>query len=327
MPLTGHSQKTNGKNKMEKGFKAKEIIFSTTSKCNLHCEHCYVSRNNNYLDSKKCKALIESALEYAEKNPDEENFILEKIGFTGGEPFLALDFVKDITAFAFEKGLMFDFLMTNGDWWKNEEELYDKLGELVENNFDGKIGLSFDVFHNQCPTRIEKFLSACYQTFKDNSCVEIFTVIPKDKELKRKDKQLSEDIRNIKKRLDKKFGDIYLNVRRFKQSFESKNISWNKKKWFKEDYCQATGNVFYVHTDGNIAPCCGFANENPELFCGSLENSWEELILNAQKNKFVNICFNQGLLSYKEQLEKEGLTLPGKTDDMCAFCDWCMKMK
>ncbi len=310
---------------MQTGFKCNEIIFSTTTKCNLQCKHCYVSRNNSVLDTEKCLALIKNALDYSKQNPDDEEYKLEKIGFTGGEPFLALDFVTEISSYAFENELMFDFLMTNGDWWKSENELYEKLARLFQSNYDGKIGLSFDVFHAQDISRIEKFLNACYETFNDNSCVEIFSVIPEDKKLFECDKRLFKDIKKIQKNLNKKYGSIFLNVRRLKQSFESVNLKWNDKHWFKEDYCQTTGNIFYVHTDGNIAPCCGFANENPELFIGNIDNTWEALIENAKKNKFVDICFNKGLVKHKDELIQKGVKLPGITSDMCAFCDWCMK--
>jgi hypothetical protein len=277
------------------------------------------------LDSKKCIALIQSATDYTKKNPEDENFILEKIGFSGGELFLALDTVNDIISFSYEKGLMFDFLMTNGDWWKTEDDLYEKLSLVAQKNFDGKIGLSFDVFHNQKPERIEKFLFACYEIFKDNSCVEIFSVIPHDKSLFIQDEKLIQDIQKIRKNLNKRFGSVFLNVRRIKQSIISENLTWKDKHWFKEDYCQSTGNVFYVHTDGNIAPCCGFANENRQLYIGTLNDTWEQLIKNAQNNNFVDICFSKGLLKYKDELIKKGVSVPGTTDDMCAFCDWCMK--
>jgi len=76
MHLTGVFLKTNGKNKMQNGFKCNEIIFSTTTLCNLHCKHCFVSRSSNVLDIKKCIDLIQSAIDYSKNNPDNENFIL-----------------------------------------------------------------------------------------------------------------------------------------------------------------------------------------------------------------------------------------------------------
>ena len=62
------------------------------------------------------------------------------------------------------------------------------------------------------------------------------------------------------------------------QTFPSNdNRAWQAKRWFKDDYCEGPGNIFYVHSDGNIAPCCGFANENPQLFIGKITDSFETI--------------------------------------------------
>ena len=71
--------------------------------------------------------------------------------------------------------------------------------------------------------------------------------------------------------------------------------AWQSKKWFKDDYCQGPGNIFYVHTNGKIAPCCGFANEEPALFIGSICDSYEKLMQNAKENPMIKSCFNTGL--------------------------------
>ena len=45
------------------------------------------------------------------------------IGFSGGEPFLFPEIIEAITKKSVEKDLLFDCIMTNGVWWKNQEEL------------------------------------------------------------------------------------------------------------------------------------------------------------------------------------------------------------
>ena len=59
------------------------------------------------------------------------------------------DFLFEVTKFAIEKDFLFDQIMTNGCWWKSEEELSQTLQDLYDAGFDGKIGLSWDIFHNQ----------------------------------------------------------------------------------------------------------------------------------------------------------------------------------
>ena len=101
------------------------------------------------------------------------------------------------------------------------------------------------------------------------------------------------------------------------QSSESENPKcWQSKKWFKEDFCQGPGNILFVHSDGNIAPCCGFANENPQLFIGKITDSIDTILQNAKSNKMIQLCFEKGLSSVKKVAKKAH---KGKCGDICSF--------
>ena len=62
-------------------FNPEEIIFSATDACNLHCPHCFVSRTPDKLDISAVKNFISSC----------KGTNINKIGFSGGEPFLYMD--------------------------------------------------------------------------------------------------------------------------------------------------------------------------------------------------------------------------------------------
>ena len=80
--------------------------------------------------------------------------------------------------------------------------------------------------------------------------------------------------------------NIFLPIFRFNQSYESDNPNaWNDKYWFKDDFCQSTGQVLFVHADGTIAPCCGFANENKKILIGDISQTFSQVMENASKNK------------------------------------------
>ena len=66
-----------------------EIIFSATTACNLHCAHCFVNRNPKRL-------IAEDAVKFL-KSTIEANSSIDRIGFSGGEPFLYLDFIIELT--------------------------------------------------------------------------------------------------------------------------------------------------------------------------------------------------------------------------------------
>ena len=329
-----------------------EIIFAPTDSCNLHCPHCFVSRSPQKLDISKAKTFIQSCIEYT-KNNQQPLGNIEKIGFTGGEPFLNLDFLEEIIKFTVSNDLLFDQIMTNGDWWKTQEDLYKKLQQLYNAGYDGKIGLSWDSFHGQSIQRIETFISAVQQIFGSDALnIQIVSggeslplapagslhqVLHQDLQQAQDKAQeqpssatpsSGENPRNapftIPEYLDTHHPEIHYYI--LPQTFQSQNPqAWKAKKWFKEDYCQGPGQILFIHPDGNIAPCCGFANENPALFIGTIDNSFEEVLKKAGSNKMIDICYNTGLSKYKKQLKKAKIKLPGKTADICSFCDFVCK--
>ena len=147
-------------------FIPNEIIFSPTNICNLKCSHCYVKQAN-------LKLSIEDAIKFM-SSCDET---IEKIGFSGGEPFLYKDFICEISKKTVELGLFFDRIMTNGVWWNDELTLKNVLTDIYNAGFDGKIGLSFDSFHNQQIEKIIKFCTTVYEIWNNYSMIEIQSVI------------------------------------------------------------------------------------------------------------------------------------------------------
>lgn len=316
--------------KKGKGFFPSEIIFSVTENCNLKCNHCYVSRKNNTLDSEKCLKFLETC------TPQ-----IEKIGFTGGEPFLNLDFILKITEFAVKKDFLFDRIMTNGIWWNDESELLKKLSILYDSGYDGKICLSYDSFHNQNLQKTVQFIKTVLKIFGKTS-LEIQSVVKfseKNKKIKKTSlfpllQELSELLSCKQKIIFQKKSTALLKIVKenifendyfeipvfiFPQSLESKNPeSFKSRKWFKEDFCEGPGNILYVHSDGSIAPCCGFSNENSQLFIGTINDSFSKILENAKENKMISLCFTDGLSS---KIKKIGIK-KGKTDDICTFCDF-----
>lgn len=279
-------------------FEPTEIIFSSTSACNLHCDHCFVSRNPQRLSIEDAKNFISSCKKA-------QNSQIQKIGFSGGEPFLYFEFLLEITKFTIEQDLLFDQIMTNGDWWKTEEDLNEKLQALYDSGYDGKIGVSYDEFHGQTPQRMTTFISSVQKIFGNDSV----------------------NIQSVGNSLPL---EVETTIYTLPQTFQSEDEhAWKAKKWFKDDYCEGPGNIFYVHSNGNIAPCCGFANENPELFIGKITDSFETIMNNAKNNELVKICFETGLGKYRHQIKKQmrhtGKKFPGKCNDICSFCDYVCK--
>lgn len=294
-------------------FNPTEIIFAATDACNLHCPHCFVNRNAKRLSVEDAISFLETVKQTV------TDCTIERIGFSGGEPFLYTDFLCEIIKWTVKNELMFDQIMTNGDWWKDEEELNAKLKLIYDAGYDGKIGLSYDSFHGQTEERIKTFVAAAEKYFGERS-VNIQTVKSSDKTAGiTKNKKIT--VSTIKKLLPDT--DIYI----LPQTFESENKkAWKSLRWFKDDYCEGPGQILYIHPDGNIAPCCGFANENKKLFIGNIKQTFAEVMKQAQENRIVKICYEQGLGNYRKQIKKAGHKFPGKTNDICSFCDYVCKL-
>lgn len=312
--------------KKRHGFCPTEIIFAPTTACNLHCAHCFVSRNSHSLDVNAAKRLLISC----------KGTSIEKIGFSGGEPFLALDFITAISKIAVENDFLFDQIITNGDWWKTVDDLNAALTALYDSGYDGKISVSFDTFHNQKPERTADFIKTAAGIFGAQS-VTIQSVINagvKDDFYARLLK-LSEllgtkisDYTNRKSSLglitlenDSLFIQVYVQPQSFSASDE---CAWKAKRWFKEDFCEDPGNVLFVHADGNIAPCCGFANESLALSIGSINDEFKTIMKNAQNNALVRLCYEQGLSSQIKNLKNQKkLPFPhAKCGEECTFCEF-----
>ena len=326
----------------QKGFYPTEIIFSATNACNLHCEHCFIERNPHKLDIEEAVAFLENCVtnggkaytikqpDYSDKTNSKENSlpIIDRIGFSGGEPFLYMDFLTALTKAAVSHDLLFDQIMTNGDWWHEEAELRQTLQTLYDAGYDGKIGLSWDSYHGQSAERMEKFITVVQEIFgKDSISIQTVDTVS----LSDLTRQSVSDIDSrVKHENDISFPGIPMyHLPRTYSADDPRG--WKAKHWFKEDYCEGPGNILYVHADGNIAPCCGFANENPSLFIGTIKDSLEQIMQNATSNKMVQLCFEKGLSHHRHNVKKELRSqhkkLPGKTADICTFCDFVCKLK
>lgn len=315
-----------------------EIIFAPTARCNLRCAHCRVSRIPEELGVEEALAFLRDCAGQG----------IERIGFSGGEPFLRPDFLLPLVKAATELDLLFDRLMTNGLWCKDEGELPHRLGALAEAGFDGRVGLSFDAWHGQSPEEGARFLEALFAAFGRKDCAEIIRVeSPEDgPEPKRllalasllggkvrftegKPRAIEEGTRPLPEaaqgeRLDLPVTTLPYSATGAEDSGDGK--AWADEAWFEDDYCEGPGQVLYVHPDGSVAVCCGFANEREALKLGHIREGYEALMERARSSTAVGSCYDLGLGALRRELEKAGAVFPGRTKDICLFCDYlCQK--
>lgn len=320
-------------------FTPEEIIFVPTQGCNLKCSHCFVPNNPQKLDLEKSKVFLQNAAKDG----------IMYLGFSGGEPFLNIHFLTEIIKFAVENEMIFDRLMTNAVWWQTENQLKKTLQELFDCGFDGTIGISFDCFHSQEPKKIATFIKIAQEIFEDTNICNLVYVQKNDtkdenkqtkkmykelckllnaKLIKRKNKIIS--IKYKTKTAQYKSNEINISCIDYVYDDCNNPKAWQDKEWFIEDFCQGPGNVYYIHGNGDVACCCGYANEQNKLILGNINSdSYQQIKKNAiesNKNGFLETVYNSGLLKIAKKMEENGHVFPGKgkTKNNCQFCRYLL---
>lgn len=243
-----------------------------------------------------------------------------------------MDFVLDVAGWCRNNDFYFDRLMTNGVWWNTADQLESALALLSEAGFDGKLCISFDSFHGQDEEKLVQFVKSACKIFRGNDIIQIQSVSDDDM---KSDSQFLFRLHNFTKLLkcnisynldtNLKSGEfiisgkdgLYIQGMRTCLSYNDEVSAWNSDRWFPEDFCISSGQIIYVHADGRIAPCCGFANEEKELIIGNLSMTFDVILDNAKKNKMVDVCYSKGLLKTVKKIRKDV-----KTSDPCAACKW-----
>jgi hypothetical protein len=350
-------------------FDPKEVIFAPTARCNLSCGHCRVNRdsvpndresvpNDRESVSNDRAAASDGALDAAVAVAFLEDCAaggIDRVGFSGGEPFLETAFLSAIIAKALELDMYFDRLMTNGLWWRDEDELERSLAAVLDAGFDGTIAVSVDGWHDLDATkdgeRLATFIRAVGKIAHRYDMLELVSVTAKDGSLSLgilesiasalgKSPSASHGAKLVMsgKRpscirdaawsrsagagMDDGSGiNIPITVIEYSPGADERD-AWASERWFTDDWCAGPGNVLYVHPDGQVAVCCGFANGRSELIAGHIGDGCQSLIERARTLPHVRRCYEQGLAFWRKEREAAGATFPGKASDICFFCDW-----
>lgn len=304
-------------------FRPEEILFSPTTKCNLICPHCDIKRSNVVLSINAAKKFLIDC----KKNG------ITRVGFTGGEPFLAGNFLYSIIKFAVDRGFLFTRIVTNGVWYRDRRDLKNRLERLFDSGYDGSICVSVDAYHRQNLEKVAGFIKTAQSVWRRPDLISIAYVTGRDRATEAKLQRLAGLLKarlsafrgthpNIKsKNIFIKIADIDLSPIGKAEKLED---PWDGK-WFKEDYCKGPGNVFFVEPSGDVKPCCGYASGSDELTIGNIKkDSVSGIIENIRQNLIVYDIFSSGLSRIKERLIKRGIRFPGRTGNNCYFCHYIL---
>jgi MoaA/NifB/PqqE/SkfB family radical SAM enzyme len=112
-----------------------------TERCNIECSHCWFESGPERMG----RMTLEEASSYIDQA--REIPTVEWISFTGGEPFLLPDMLKDLIGYASDRGLRTE-CVTNCFWAESEERALGLLQRLEGAGLDA-INISADDFHQR----------------------------------------------------------------------------------------------------------------------------------------------------------------------------------
>lgn len=301
------------------GFSPKEVLFASTTDCNLNCAHCSVERGKARLPVSAAAKFLRSCRKIG----------VERVGFTGGEPFRDTRFLFALTENAAAQGFLFGMVTTNARWFKSFGHLRRTLGELYDRGYDGSFGVSVDIFHGNDPAKPALFIDTARDVWKRPDIARVIAVRgAREKETEAVLKVLA---KALKARLAIVGGhpvikneSLFVPVRMIDLvpvgRAETLSDPWGGK-WFREDFCRGPGHIFYVLPNGDVKPCCGHATDSEQLTIGNIrKDTAAKMVENASRNPFVAAVYREGLTGIRKRLAKHGVLFPGATTSHCFFC-------
>jgi len=303
-----------------RGFHPKEVLFSLTTRCNLRCAHCAGEGRPAWLDTKSALRFLAAC----------GRFGIRRVGFTGGEPFLALDALCALSREAVRRGMLFGRIMTNGAWFRTTGEFSSALYRLFKTGYDGDLCVSVDAFHRQDLRKCASFIRAAAGMWGRPDIASIAAVRGARQDetrirLVRLARLLRGRVIGYRGRAGAiRSADVFVRIEAIDLSPVGKAAAlkdgWDGR-WFRDDLCRGPGNVLYVLPDGTVKPCCGYATGADILTIGSIDRDTpRELLRRAGKNRFVRAIFTSGFHPIRRRLERSGVRFPGKTTNHCFFC-------
>ena len=283
-----------------------KLAIVMTNKCSASCDMCCFScspRGEMLLDTDLMKDVIRQASEVKG---------IRAVGFTGGEPFLFFEQLKECCVYAKSLGLRLT-VNTNGFWGNNEERALKMIGELKEAGVE-LLSFSADRYHQQY-VPIEDLKTAMHIThqvgLKHN--ISIMETADSDDIVKMTEALRPEiyqtEISNhpllpVGKALDNISNGNYVRY------FETKNAK-----------C-IFGGMIQLNFDGNYYLCCSqFSRDIPKINLGNArEVKLADLERNIVSDDYLYIMLRNGLIWYIDLAKELGFKIP---DYVCSSCHIC----
>lgn len=271
------------------------------NKCTAQCDFCTNESSpsgKTHLASETCKQLVKQA----------RSLGFDRVGFSGGEPFLYRELLLELTEIAQENSLGF-VIATNGYWGKNFHEAQSLLCKLKKQGLI-KLQLSYDVEH-------AKYVNerAIYNVL--NVCAELGVPVILYSAYYPGEKRINDllDLAN--------YGNVEINEGKVLKVGRAKNnvvkflgkISEESQLGLCPKLLQLT-----VNFDGEVYPCCSVGGFSSGLSVGSIvRNGIEDLSKSIFEKTFVSYLQNHDANWIAREIEEK---IGGSFSSVCELCNF-----
>lgn len=239
---------------------------------------------------------------------------ISQIGFTGGEPFMQFELLKDSMAYAYDLGLS-SSITTNGIWAKNKNRGYDQLSQLKKLGLKS-VFLSYDEFHEEyiAIETIQNAIDICRDL--KLYCELGFCFIQNGKSPGYFMDLIGNRVLNLRVTMQP-----MIPIGRAMEFYNEEDFINNQK--VEGMICpNLAAKLSYFDAHGNFYPCCSQVIEDTYLTSGNIQDhTFSELLNTADSNMFLYVLYNKGFDFYcsilKQQFEIE---LPQFVTSPCELC-------
>lgn len=282
------------------------LSFAVTLRCNLRCKHCIMSADAQGLDMDP--VVLRGWLEEAAQIKR-----IKAVCFTGGEPFLVYNTLKEASSLAHDLGFKVS-MVTNGYWATSMPRAMELLKGLSHLDL---MTISFDRYHLEFLS-LETLKTAIRAGQEAGIHTDIRVSFLDDEE-----KDMDEAARLLEGALDREKITAQPIMRAGRAASE---LDREKFHSFELDIPCVNASRPLVHPDGAMHVCCGPAYtlpyDNPLWLGNARQTSLTQVAEEAQYNLALQIIRSQGPYHLWKMVRGDDLEDLKRYDttNLCSFC-------
>lgn len=273
------------------------------NRCNANCDICSVECSpycTEELDCDDIKKFIDSCI----------GTTIKKISFTGGEPFLRYDVLKELVKYSKEKGFI-PTTVTNGFWASSYDKAFSKMKELAECGL-ARINISYDHYHAKYVDvmNVKNIVIACNRL---NLPFDIAIIKCNEEKIGDIVDSFGNDC-GVVNFITAECEPVGNAVNRLNKDSFDKRIQTNH-------LCCPYNGIITLYFDGSIYPCCSHYIFGSKLKIGNFRKiSMPEVLQKIRNNGLLYILRNYGFDPIIEMNPEIASNIPDRLSSPCEAC-------